>query len=354
MGCGVSYFENRAANISYKIDEGINKDREINKIEVKLLLLGAGESGKSTIVKQMRIIHGNGYTPEDCMTYRPVVYSNTVESLFAILHAMKMLGIEFSNPSRLDDVRHLCEITNASTSRDITSQMGEIIDRLWKDTGLQSCFYRSREYQLNDSAGYYLNDIRRISDPYYTPTVQDVLKTRVRTIGIMETQFMYKHLLFRMVDVGGQRSERKKWLYCFEGVNAIIFCTALSGYDLVLEEDDAVNRLIESMKLFGSICNNRWFVQTSIIIFFNKKDLFEEKITRSPLTICFPTYDGPNEYETAASYVQAQFETLNESKYKKEIYTHLTCATDTKNIRVVFDVVTDSIIKHNMSECKLF
>ena len=138
MGCGASYFENRAANISNKIDEKIEKDREITKIECKLLLLGAGESGKSTIVKQMRIIHGNGYNPEDCMSYRPVVYSNTIESLFAILHAMKVLGIEFSNPTRLDDVRHLCEITNASTSRDITSQMGEIIERLWKDTGLQS------------------------------------------------------------------------------------------------------------------------------------------------------------------------------------------------------------------------
>ena len=252
MGCGASYLGNRAVGISNKIDEGIMKDREKTKREVKLLLLGAGESGKSTIVKQMRIIHGNGYTPQDCMTYRPVVYSNTIESLFAILHAMNMLKIEFAYPSRLDDVRHLCEITDASTSRDITFQMGEIIDRLWKDVGLQGCFLRSREYQLNDSAGYYLSDIRRISDPYYTPTVLDVLKTRVRTIGIMETQFMYKHLYFRMVDVGGQRSERKKWLCCFEGVNAVIFCTALSGYDLVLEEDDGVNRMMAMMMMMAA------------------------------------------------------------------------------------------------------
>lgn len=50
--------------------------------------------------------------------------------------------------------------------------------------------------------------------------------------------------------------------------------------------------MIESMRLFDSICNNRWFVDTSIILFLNKKDLFEEKIRRSPLTNCFPEYSG--------------------------------------------------------------
>ena len=95
-----------------------------------------------------------------------------------------------------------------------------------------------------------------------------------------------------MFDVGGQRSERKKWIHCFEGVTAIIFCVAMSGYDLVLAEDEEMNRMMESMKLFDSICNNKWFVETSIILFLNKKDLFEDKIRHSPLTICFPEYKG--------------------------------------------------------------
>lgn len=72
-----------------------------------------------------------------------------------------------------------------------------------------------------------------------------------------------------------------------------IFSSILKlGYDLVLAEDEEMNRMIESMKLFDSICNSKWFVETSIILFLNKKDLFEEKIQRSPLTICFPEYTG--------------------------------------------------------------
>ncbi len=76
-----------------------------------------------------------------------------------------------------------------------------------------------------------------IIDEDYIPSEQDVLRTRIKTTGIVEVQFLYKGLRFRIFDVGGQRSERKKWIHCFEGVTAIIFTVALSEYDLLLAED---------------------------------------------------------------------------------------------------------------------
>lgn len=129
----------------------------------------------------------------------------------------------------------------------------------------------------------------------------------------------------------------------------------------------------ESLKLFDSICNNKWFTDTSIILFLNKKDLFEEKIKKSPLTICFPEYTGAlssliympspfnqtgcvtgaQEYGEAAAYIQAQFEAKNKST-TKEIYCHMTCATDTTNIQFVFDAVTDVIIANNLRGCGLY
>ncbi|KAK2725324.1 guanine nucleotide-binding protein G(i) subunit alpha-like isoform X2 [Artemia franciscana] len=355
MGCAVSSIADKeAAKRSKDIDKNIRADAEKAAKEVKLLLLGAGESGKSTIVKQMKIIHETGYTKEECLQYRPVVFSNTIQSLMAIIRAMGQLRIHFSDQARADDARLFFTLASGADEGFLNYELAQVMKRLWGDRGVQHCFSRSREYQLNDSAAYYLNSLDRISSPNYIPTQQDVLRTRVKTTGIVETQFKFKDLHFKMFDVGGQRSERKKWIHCFEGVTAIIFCVALSGYDLVLAEDEEMNRMIESMKLFESICNNKWFVETSIILFLNKKDLFEEKINKSPLTICFPEYTGANNYEEAAAYIQMKFESLNKRRDQKEIYTHFTCATDTSNIQFVFDAVTDVIIKNNLKEIGLF
>lgn len=355
MGCAMSTAADKeAAERSKKIDRDLRLAGERAAREVKLLLLGAGESGKSTIVKQMKIIHETGYSRDECEQYRPVVYSNTIQSLMAIIRAMGQLKIDFKDSSRADDARHFFTLASAADEGELTPELANIMKRLWNESGVQHCFSRSREYQLNDSAAYYLNALDRIARPGYVPTQQDVLRTRVKTTGIVETKFSFKNLNFKLFDVGGQRSERKKWIHCFEGVTAIIFVVALSGYDLVLAEDEEMNRMIESMKLFDSICNNKWFVETSIILFLNKKDLFQEKITKSPLTICFPEYQGNNTNEDSANYIRMKFENLNKRKDQKEIYTHFTCATDTSNIQFVFDAVTDVIIKNNLKDCGLF
>jgi len=114
----------------------------------------------------------------------------------------------------------------------------------------------------------------------------------VKTTGIVESSFKVGDLTYRLFDVGGQRSERKKWLHCFENVTAVIFLVAISEYDQVLVEDDTVNRMQEALTLFESIINAKWFVKTSMILFLNKVDLFKEKLKKSPLKECFPDYEG--------------------------------------------------------------
>uniref|UniRef100_A0A1A8UM50 Guanine nucleotide-binding protein G(o) subunit alpha n=5 Tax=Cyprinodontiformes TaxID=28738 RepID=A0A1A8UM50_NOTFU len=355
MGCTLSAEERAALDRSKAIEKNLKEDGLTAAKDVKLLLLGAGESGKSTIVKQMKIIHEDGFSGDDVKQYKPVVYSNTIQSLAAIVRAMDTLGLEYGDKERKADAKMVCDVV--SRMEDTEPYSAELLGammRLWADSGIQECFSRAREYQLNDSAQYYLDSLDRIGAVDYQPTEQDILRTRVKTTGIVETHFTFKNLHFRLFDVGGQRSERKKWIHCFEDVTAIIFCVALSGYDQVLHEDETTNRMHESLMLFDSICNNKFFIDTSIILFLNKKDLFEEKITRSPLTICFPEYSGASKFDEAASYIQTKFEDLNKKKDTKEIYTHFTCATDTKNVQFVFDAVTDVIIKNNLKDCGLF
>ncbi|RVE47710.1 hypothetical protein evm_007599 [Chilo suppressalis] len=354
MGCASSAEERAAIARSKQIEKNLKEDGIQAAKDIKLLLLGAGESGKSTIVKQMKIIHESGFTNEDFKQYRPVVYSNTIQSLVAILRAMPNLGITYGNKDRESDGKMVFDvIQRMEDTEPFSEELLAAMKRLWADSGVQECFGRSNEYQLNDSAKYFLDDLDRLGARDYQPTEQDILRTRVKTTGIVEVHFSFKNLNFKLFDVGGQRSERKKWIHCFEDVTAIIFCVAMSEYDQVLHEDETTNRMQESLKLFDSICNNKWFTDTSIILFLNKKDLFEEKIRKSPLTICFPEYTGAQEYGEAAAYIQAQFEAKNKST-TKEIYCHMTCATDTNNIQFVFDAVTDVIIANNLRGCGLY
>ena len=89
---------------------------------------------------------------------------------------------------------------------------------------------------------YFFADLDRLFDPTYTPNEQDIVHARARTIGITETLFQLRDHEMLMVDVGGQKSERRKWIHCFQDVTSILFLVSLSGYDQCLIEDkDAVS-----------------------------------------------------------------------------------------------------------------
>lgn len=118
--------------------------------------------------------------------------------------------------------------------------VADAVRGLWRDPGVREAVRRSREFQLNDSAVYYFNSIDRMAAPNYLPTDQDILRSRVKTTGITETTFKVGELTYKLFDVGGQRSERKKWIHCFENVTALVFLVSLSEYDQMLYEDESV------------------------------------------------------------------------------------------------------------------
>lgn len=125
---------------------------------------------------------------------------------------------------------------------------------------------------------------------------------------------MIKETSIHMFDVGGQKSERKKWIHCFEAVKSIIFCVSLSEYDQVLLEESRQNRMMESLVLFESVVNSRWFLRTTIILFLNKIDVFRQKIKKIPLEKFFPDYGGGTDLNKAAKYILWRFNQTNRAK----------------------------------------
>jgi len=345
--CGGAKGNKEGQSKNQEITKYLNDEKKKLEAEVKLLLLGAGESGKSTIAKQMKIIHLHGFTQEECVQYKAIIYTNIVVSMKALANAAFEMKIPLAEKNQ-GAATKIRESDANYFSGNLTKETAAEIKALWQDEGIKKAYSRQNEFQLNDSAAYYFDSLDRLMADNYVPTEQDVLRSRAKTTGIIETEFMIETTKFKMVDVGGQRSERKKWMHCFQDVTAVIFCVALSEYDLKLYEDDTTNRMHESLKLFKEICNSKWFVETAMILFLNKRDLFAVKIVKVPLTVCFDDYKGPQDYDGASQYIRDKFLAQNENP-KKHIYTHLTCATDTDNINVVFSAVKD-IILHKILE----
>ncbi|XP_068521966.1 guanine nucleotide-binding protein subunit alpha-14 isoform X1 [Anas acuta] len=378
-GCCLSAEEKESQRISAEIERQLRRDKRNARRELKLLLLGStfcdtkasaagavfpyladtyrsqlctGESGKSTFIKQMRIIHGSGYTEEDRKGFTKLVYQNIFTAMQAMIRAMDTLKIQYTSEENEESAQMIREVEVDKVTVLEIKQV-EAIKNLWKDPGIQECYDRRREYQLSDSAKYYFTDIDRIAMPSFVPTQQDILRVRVPTTGIIEYPFDLENIIFRMVDVGGQRSERRKWIHCFESVTSIIFLVALSEYDQVLAECDNENRMEESKALFKTIITYPWFLNSSVILFLNKKDLLEEKIMYSDLISYFPEYTGPKQdVKAARDFILKLYQDQNPDK-EKVIYSHFTCATDTENIRFVFAAVKDTILQLNLREFNL-
>lgn len=354
-----------------KIEKQLQKDKQLYRATHRLLLLGAGESGKSTIVKQMRILHVNGFSPDERKQKIDDIKKNVRDAILTITGAMSVLNppVALENP---DNQYRVDYIQNETTSSDFDypPEFYEHTEILWKDKGVQTCFERSNEYQLIDCAQYFLDRVHIVKQPDYTPTEQDILRCRVLTSGIFETKFSVDKVNFHMFDVGGQRDERRKWIQCFNDVTAIIFVTACSSYNLVLREDATQNRLKESLELFKSIWNNRWLRTISIILFLNKQDLLSEKVKlgKSKIEDYFPDYkryQTPNDVQAepgedpevirAKYFIRDEFLRISTASGdgRHYCYPHFTCAVDTENIRRVFNDCRDIIQRMHLRQYEL-
>jgi hypothetical protein len=192
---------------------------------------------------------------------------------------------------------------------------------------------------INDSHASFLKDVKRIASQRFIPTEDDVLKARVRTTQVVLERYNIDGVDFEVCDVGGQRAERRKWLGCFTEVTAVIFVAALSEYDQKLAEDKKQNRMVETLKLFGSIVKNAYFEKTPIMLFLNKKDIFEEKLAFSDIgkVSHFSDYSGPpNDFDYGVLYFIQKFEEQFEEEFNDN-FIHVTNATDTTNMEFVLN-----------------
>jgi len=346
MGNVCNVQDTEAAKRNRQIETYLQSERKVVQDEIKLLLLGTGGSGKSTVAKQMKIIHLSGFTDEERVAYKNVVYHNVLRPAQTLIEQSRNRGRDFNN----NEAVSLVESVNLSGNNiDFTPEIAKAVTSVWNEPSIQETYQLAAEFQLDDCAEFFMTNSERFSAPGFIPTEADILKVRAKTTGIVEIQFWIRKKQFRLVDVGGQRNERKKWIHCFNDVTAIIFCVAMNEYDLLLEEDHSTNRMHESLRVFEEVVN--WFPENSLILFLNKKDLFEQKITKVDMECCFPQYKGGKNYEKASNYIKTKFvEKNNQLSKGREVFTHFTCATDTSNVRFVFNAVETLLLEQILED----
>ncbi|AWP05278.1 putative guanine nucleotide-binding protein subunit alpha-12 [Scophthalmus maximus] len=349
--------EREARRRSREIDAMLARERRAVRRLVKILLLGAGESGKSTFLKQMRIINGQEFDHKALLDFRDTIYENILKGMRVLVDARDKLGIGWQS----------CE--NEKQGMLVMSWEGRVgatgvepgefqlyvmaLSALWADAGVREAYTRRAEFQLSESVKYFLDNLDRIGQLSYSPSKQDILFARKATKGIVEHDFVIKKIPFKMVDVGGQRSQRQKWFQCFDGITSILFMVSSSEYDQVLMEDRRTNRLVESMNIFETIVNNKLFLNVSIILFLNKTDLLVEKIRTVDIRKNFPEFRGDHRrLEDVQAFLVQSFSRKRRNR-GKPLFHHFTTAVDTENIRFVFHAVKDTILQENLKDIML-
>ncbi|KAL1437781.1 hypothetical protein MTO96_048630 [Rhipicephalus appendiculatus] len=281
VSCCLSEEAKLQRRVNEQIERQLSRERFEAGRESKFLLLGPEEAGKTTFLKQIRLIQ-EGDAREDRAEHVRSVYQALLGAMQRIVRAMDALGIAYSNPSNAESAMMLASVRCETLEPPLTEPVSEALRRLWEDAGVRECYARRAEY---GGLPPFLPDVQRVTRPGYVPSREDYLRVRTPSRGVLEYAFELDDHPVRLVDVGEQRSEPKKWIHCFED------------------------------------------------------DLLEQKIRRSPLGAYFSSYRGPpGDAKAAREFLRRTFAEL---KPERPVYYFFTCAIDTDDVKYVLPTLRE-------------
>eukprot|EP01084_Bolivina_argentea_P071227 129528_1 len=231
---------------------------EHTKKTIRVLLLGTSDSGKTTIVKQLKKIHN---ITDDIEIIGSYIQNAVVGYVKLLCRKSKQLGDTYDEKTYVDEKNEAMrvELSNLNSPYNLNQALTTKISTIWDDEGIKETLKLRARYQIHDNVAYFLNHIDIIFKDYYQPTFDDYVRICTHTTGFEQTNIIanidkFGSHTFEFTDVGGRRSERQKWMKLIsEDVHAVLYICALSEYDLKLFEDKKTNRLVEAINLFKTI-----------------------------------------------------------------------------------------------------
>jgi len=231
--------------------------------------------------------------------------------------------------------------TAADRATKLTPELAKEMHELWKKPQIREVYDNRGHIQIHTSTPYYLENVERFALESFNPTTTDIIYCREPTSGVHETSIDAEGLTIKFIDVGGQKSERRKWLSMFNGATMVIYVCALDAYTRVLEEDGKTNRLKDSIACLKDISANKHLRKIPFQIFLNKADIYEEIFPKSKMSDFFPDCKAKTK-EEGIEWIGAEF---RKSFQGERLLTPIpTNVLDAENVKKVWLVCRDIII----------
>lgn len=353
---------------SLAIDAHLQDMSRKNQKTISLLLLGPGGSGKSTVLKQMEKIYRGEVQKRILKDAAQYIRQNILEDIYDLATQNAILKATHPECALNEQSQEICtRIASLKGGHleetELTPELAREISILWNDSGLQHTYNIRRRSHIMDNSSYFFRHIERISKPEYRTNFEDYVRVRHRTTGIIESEFDVavdggnpnNKWKFKVTDVGGQRTERKKWLRCFSDIHAIIYVMSLAAYDQTLFEDHTQNCYREALDVFGKTMKHDALSTIDVIVFLNKNDLFTPKIAVVPFTVFKPDFPADKKHDANAvkDYLRTEYKSrfyggLKVDKSPRRIHFHITCATDTNQIETVMHLIQFETVRKMM------
>ncbi|KAJ6250281.1 guanine nucleotide-binding protein subunit alpha [Anaeramoeba flamelloides] len=193
-GCQPTKLNDLESKISESINKRMIQEDVYQEGVVQMLLLGPGESGKSTIIKQIKQIFLGGFTKREIKEYREAVYSNVVEAIQTLIRGTKKFDLQLSNKK---SIRFSKQLLKLPFNIRLTEEICKKIAFVYNDPVIQKVLLRGKEIQLIESTKYFLDRVELVGSEKYIPSTKDICKTRVRSTGISETLFAFQETKFK-------------------------------------------------------------------------------------------------------------------------------------------------------------
>ena len=325
------------------------KSSNFTEQDVKILLIGPGESGKTTIWRQLKLNYCGGFDESEKESLKPCIQLN-------ILTDMKNL-IDFMNQSGQSVAPELSNSVDVVTSlqddnEELIPEVASEITKLWDDPMMKINYQKATNIGIGDNADFFIENVQRIAEPSYQPSDEDLLKSRIKTTGKSDLDVMFNDIKVKLVDIGGQLCERSKWASFSEGVGYLIFVVPLSDFNQPMYEDDSILRTNDTKDLFKATANRK-FENIPIFLVFNKLDMFEKKLHEYPEKFkeAYPDFEGDtNNTEECVEHVKKTFlsEINPDRSPDAPVQTITISAMENNDIHELFQTVAKKVVEdHN-------